>query len=42
MDSFNQTFVNKCMIVCSDLDEVLSKFKSSNLSLNGGAQSKRD
>lgn len=39
---FSQSFLKNCLIVCTDLDETLSKFRASNLSINSGVQSKRD
>jgi len=38
---FNDSFLSNCLIVCSDLDGLLSKFKESNLSINAGPQAKR-
>jgi len=38
---FNHSFLNNCLILCNDLEEMLSKFNEGGLSINSGSQSKR-
>lgn len=38
---FNHSFLNNCLILCNDLEEMLSKFNDGGLSINAGSQSKR-
>lgn len=38
---FTDSFLNNCLIVCNDLEEMLSKFKDGGLSINAESQSKR-